>query len=395
FKDITAQQLAAQERERLLQRESEARREAEEANRLKDEFLATVSHELRTPLTSMLGWLHLLRTGTLPAVQRGQALETIERNARSQAQLVEDLLDMSRILSGRLRLELEPIEVAAVVEAALDTVRPTAEARGVRLQSVLDAGGLVMGDPNRLQQIVWNLLANAVKFTPKGGRVHTTVQCLESSVEIVVSDTGQGITPGFLPHVFERFRQADGGIARVQGGLGLGLSIVRQLVETLGGTVSVASPGEGQGATFTVRLPVAVARRESVAPPGPLPWREPAATVPRGELAGLLLLVVDDDGDARDMLAILLEASGARVRLASSAAEGRELFAAERPDVVVSDIGMAGENGHALIESLRRLPPGQGGDVPAVALTAYARSEDRTRALKAGFSSHVAKPVEP
>ena len=373
-----------------------ARRQVEETSRLKDEFIATVSHELRTPLNAILGWSQMLRTGSLPADRHQRALETIERNARSQAQLIEDLLDMSRILAGKLALETEPLDVSLVVEAALESIRPAASAKGVRLQPVLDSGGLVLGDPNRLQQVVWNLLTNAVKFTPKGGRVHVTVQCLESSVEIVVADTGQGITREFLPHVFERFRQAQGGISRAQGGLGLGLSIVRQLVELHGGTVTASSEGEGQGASFTVRLPLSVARRQEPAErPGSSARPASLTAASRGELTGLRLLVVDDEQDARDMLAVLLEASGATVRQAASADEGRRLLAAERADVVVSDIGMPGEDGYAFIASLRQLPPGEGGTVPAVALTAYARSDDRTRALKAGFSNHVAKPVEP
>jgi signal transduction histidine kinase/CheY-like chemotaxis protein len=393
FRDVSARKHAEQESERLLALESAARRQAEEASRLKDEFLATVSHELRTPLTSMLGWVQLLRTGSLAPEKRERALETVERNARAQAQLIEDLLDMSRILAGKLRLEVAPLEVDTVVEAALEIVRPAAEARSIRLQATLASGGVVMGDASRLQQIIWNLLSNAVKFTPRGGRVQVIVEGQDSAVEITVADTGRGIAPAFLPHVFERFRQEEGGSTRQYGGLGIGLSIVRQLVEMHGGTVTAFSEGEGRGASFTVRLPLSVARRTldrsptSPPPPSDLPCPP--------ELDGLHLLLVDDEPDTRDMLRLMLEGCGAQVRLAGSVAEGLRLFEAEPPDVLVSDIGMPEENGYDLIRKIRALPPAAGGDTPAVALTAYARSEDRTRALIAGFTNHVAKPVEP
>lgn len=391
--DITARKLAEEERERSLQLEQQARHEAEEASRLKDEFLATVSHELRTPLNAMLGWANLLRSGTVPQDRQDRALETIERNARSQAQLIEDLLDMSRILSGKLRLDIEPLDLAVVVGTALDSVRPAASAKGIQLQPTLESSRTVMGDPNRLQQVVWNLLTNAVKFTPKGGRVQVLVRCFESAVELTVADTGQGIARDFLPHVFDRFRQADGGTTRAKGGLGLGLSIARQLVEMHGGTIAAVSEGKGRGASFTVRLPLSVtSRREPEPPASHLP---PIAAASSNELDGLRLLVVDDEADAREMLTLLLESHGATVYQAASAAEGRQLFAAERPDVLVSDIGMPGENGYSLIASIRKLSLGEGGNVPAVALTAYARSDDRTKALTAGFTSHVAKPVEP
>jgi CheY-like chemotaxis protein/two-component sensor histidine kinase len=298
---------------------------------------------------------------------------------------------MSRILSGKMRLEIAPVDLASVVEAALDTVRPAAEARGIRLQPALDSCGAVMGDASRLQQIAWNLLNNAIKFTPRGGRVQVLVQCLDSAVELTIADTGQGIPKDFQPHVFERFRQADGGINRARGGLGLGLSIVRQLVELHGGSASVFSEGEGRGASFTVRLPLSVTRRRETDPPlSPVPSAHP----PPGELSGLHLLIVDDEEDTREMLAMVLEASGARVSQASSAAEGRRQLQAVRPDVLMSDIGMPGENGYSFIQSVRALPWEAGGNVPAIALTAYARSEDRTQALAAGFTAHVAKPVE-
>jgi PAS domain S-box-containing protein len=396
FKDVTARKQVEQERERLLQLEGTAREQAEEASRLRDEFLATLSHELRTPLTAMLGWVQLLRAGRLPPEKHMRALETVERSARAQAQLIDDLLDISRILVGKLRLEVVPLELRSVVEAVLETVRPAADAKDIRLQATLDSLGLVMGDAQRLQQVVWNLLSNAVKFTPRGGRVQVLVARRDSSVDITVSDTGQGIAPEFQPHVFERFRQEDGGSTRMHGGLGLGLSIVRQLVEMHGGTVSVFSAGEGQGTSFTVRLPLAVARRQTVHVPESLQVSMSAAgfSCPP-ELDGLQLLVVEDETDTREMLVTLLEGCGARVRAAGSVAEALRLLAAERPDVLLSDIGMPEEDGYVLIERLRALPPEAGGDLPAVALTAYARTEDRTRALLSGFSTHVPKPVEP
>ena len=376
-----------------------ARQQAEQTSRMKDQFLATVSHELRTPLTAMLGWVQMMRSGQLPAERHARALETIERNARAQAQLIEDLLDMSRILAGKLRLDIEPLDVATVVEAAIESIRPTANTKGITLQPVIEWGGMVMADPNRLQQVIWNLLTNAVKFTPKGGRVQVVVHRVDSAVEVLVADTGQGIPAEFVPYVFERFRQAEGGNTRAKGGLGLGLSIVKQLVEMHGGTVAAFSPGDGKGATFTLRLPLSVTHRREVEPAASS--RRAAAgsskitPVPRGELAGLRLIIVDDEDDSREVLTALLEASGATVRQASSPNEARQLFSDERPDVLVSDIGMPGENGYAFIASIRRLPQEQGGNIPAVALTAYARSEDRTEALMAGFTNHVAKPVEP
>ncbi|HEX8699253.1 MAG TPA: ATP-binding protein, partial [Myxococcaceae bacterium] len=304
FKDITARKQAEAERERLLELESAARAEAQEANRLKDEFLATVSHELRTPLTAMLGWIQMLRTGSLPPGKRERALETVERNARAQAQLIEDLLDVSRILAGKMRLEVAPVEVSPVVEEALESVRPAAEAKGLRLQAALDSMGTVMGDTHRLQQVVWNLLSNAVKFTPKGGRVQVFVERRDSSVEITVADTGQGISADFLPHVFEQFRQEEGGPRRKHGGLGLGLSIVKHLVEAHGGTISAASEGEGKGTTFVVRLPLSVAVRREVTLH---PKLQADASLPADlqcprELAGLSILVLDDESDTRDFL---------------------------------------------------------------------------------------------
>ncbi|ADO69201.1 PAS domain S-box protein [Stigmatella aurantiaca] len=393
--DITERKQAEDEREGLLARESAARQEAQEANRLKDEFLATVSHELRTPLTAMLGWVQMLRTGNLPAGKHARALETVERNARAQSQLIEDLLDVSRIMSGKLRLDVEPVEVSVVVEHALESVRPAADAKHIRLQAAVDSTSHVMGDAQRLQQVVWNLLSNAVKFTPKGGRVQVFVERRDSSVDITVADTGHGIAAKFLPHVFDRFRQADGSTTRSAGGLGLGLSIVRQLVELHGGTVSAFSEGEGKGATFTVTLPMSVALRREVTVP-----RSLTPAVSRGlpcppELARLRVLIVDDEEDTRELLRVLLEGCQVTVFTAASAGEGLALIVSERPDLLISDIGMPGEDGYALIAQVRALSPEQGGRTPAVALTAYARVEDRARVLLAGFHSHVPKPVEP
>ncbi|WP_224244205.1 hybrid sensor histidine kinase/response regulator [Hyalangium gracile] len=394
--DITERKQAEEERELLLRREQTARAQAEEANRLKDEFLATVSHELRTPLTAMLGWVQMLRSGMLTEDKRDRALATVERNARSQAQLIEDLLDVSRILAGKLKLEVEFVDVGSVVEAAMETVRPAAEAKGIRLQVALDSTCSIMGDAARLQQVVWNLLSNAVKFTPKGGRVQVLVERRDSSVEVTVADTGRGIPQDFLPHVFERFRQAEGGTTRQAGGLGLGLSIVRHLVEAQGGTVSAASDGEGQGATFVVRLPLSVARRrEPLVPPTLRAEVEKAGLLCPPELEGLRVLVVDDEADTRELLRTMISGCKARVRTAASVAEGLRALQEEMPDVLVSDIGMPEEDGYSFIRKVRALAPAGAGQLPAVALTAYARVEDRTRALLAGFQSHVPKPVEP
>ncbi|HEU4410745.1 MAG TPA: PAS domain-containing protein [Polyangiaceae bacterium] len=392
--DISERKRVEQEREGLLHQEQAARRAAEEASRLKDEFLATVSHELRTPLNAMLGWLQMLRAGGLAPPQQEHALATVERNARAQAQLVEDLLDVSRIVSGKLRLEVAPVDLAAVVEQALESARPAANAKGVRLETAAPAGPCVVtGDAARLQQIVWNLLSNAVKFTPEGGRVEVRLGHEGAHAVLRVADTGRGIEPDFLPHVFERFRQAEGGATRRVGGLGLGLAIVRHLAEMHGGTVGAESEGEGRGATFTVRLPLVRHALAESGRPRPPP---PGLGLPCSpELAGLRVLVVDDEPDARDLVRALLEGCGARVSTAASAAEALELLRAERPDVLVSDLAMPHEDGYDLIRKVRALPPDEGGRTPALALTAYARAQDRTRVLLAGFGSHVPKPVEP
>ncbi len=372
----------------------EARRaqaQAEEANRLKNEFLATVSHELRTPLNGILGWAKILHAGGLPAAKTQQALETIERNARLQNRLIEDLLDISRIISGKLRLDMRELNLAAVIEAALSIVRPAAEAKAVHLQTFLDpAVGLVVGDADRLQQVVWNLLSNAIKFTSSGGQVSVRLKLVQTQVELSVSDTGAGISPAFLPYVFDRFRQADGSITRSHGGLGLGLAIVRHLVELHGGTVQANSLGEGQGTTFTVSLPL-IATSQSATPPL---MGESLSPEFEGRLQGLRALVVDDDPSARELLTTLLTATGAAVTAVESSAAGLAVLASAPPDIIISDIEMPGEDGYSFIRRVRN-GDGRGAQTPAIALTAYARVEDRVRALSAGYQMHVPKPVEP
>jgi signal transduction histidine kinase len=394
--DVTERKRLEDERTRLLEAEQQARMDAEAANRLKDEFLATVSHELRTPLTAVLGWVQMLRSGRLPETSRARALETVERNARAQAKLIDDLLDVSRILSGKLNLELSVVSLAGPVEAALEAVRPAAEAKGVQLEASLDAELHVNGDPTRIQQMAWNLLANAVKFTPAGGRVTVALEDQGDAVELTVKDTGQGIAQAFLPHLFERFRQADARPSREHGGLGLGLSIVKHLVEAHGGTVSAESEGEGAGSTFRLRLPLAVRRADlgltlaSAALAGDaseLTWPP--------SLKGLNVLVVDDEQDTRELLRELLEQVGMSVKTAASAGEGLELLTGTRPDILVADLAMPGEDGFSLIRQVRDLAPDLGGRTPAVALTAYARPEDRARVLLSGFKAHVPKPIEP
>ncbi|KAB8335115.1 PAS domain S-box protein [Scytonema tolypothrichoides VB-61278] len=398
--DISKGKQAEQERDRLLQAEQKARTTAEAANRLKDEFLAVLSHELRSPLNAMLGWLTIMRTENLDEETTARALETIERNARAQAQLVEDLLDVSRIIQGKLRLNARTVDLLPAIEAAIDTVNPAALAKNIQLQPVLDPdAGPVFGDSDRLQQIVWNLLSNAIKFTPKGGRVQIRLSRVHSHVEIVVSDTGKGISPEFLPYVFERFRQADSSTTRSFGGLGLGLSIARHLVELHGGSVDVESPGEGQGATFTVKLPLSPVSSKIQQPRvhptvgGSLPFD----CTP--QLDGLRILVVDDEVDARELLIQILVECGAEVVAVDSADEViaalKEQTSDSRFDILISDIGMPRQDGYALLRRVRALKSNEGGRIPAIALTAYARAEDRKAAFLAGFQSHVAKPVEP
>lgn len=398
-KEIRQRQKAEEERTRLLMQEQTARAEAEKLNRLKDEFISTVSHELRTPLNAILGWAHILRTTKVDEARMYRALETIERNARSQSQLIDDLLDMSRIITGKIRLNVRAIELWRVIEAAIETVHPAADAKNIRLQTAIDpAAGPVLGDSERLQQIVWNLLSNAVKFTPKGGRVQVYLQRVNSHVEIIVADNGQGISADFLPYVFDRFRQADNSITRSFGGLGLGLAIVRQLVELHGGTVYAESPGEGQGATFIVKLPLMPVRSTSIEPERVHPSVE--GTIPFDDslrLDGLRILIVDDDADMRDLLSYTLQVCGAQVTNTATAEEAISILTKSSipQDILISDIGMPDEDGYALLRRVRALKPEQGGTIPAIALTAFARTVDRTAALLAGFQSHVAKPVEP
>ena len=386
----------ATERRQALQREKEARFEAEAANLLKDEFLSTLSHELRTPLTAIMGWSDLLLHNEVEPQKRRQAIETIARNANSQCQLINDLLEVSRIITGKLRLEFAACELASVIQAAAESVRPTAEAKGVRLQVLLEPdAGLVFGDRERLQQVVWNLLSNGVKFTPAGGLVQVKLQRIDSQVEIVVTDTGVGIKPDFLPHVFERFRQADGSTTRTYGGLGLGLAIVRHLVELHGGTALVESAGADQGATFTVRFPSMMAVEHHVGPSLPVPAVTDVDSRDREQfLGGLRVLVVDDEFDARALLTAMLERSGAQVLAVSSTREALDSMESWKPDVLIADIGMPVEDGYSLIRKVRALPGDRGGQTPALALTAYARTEGRIRALSEGYQVHLAKPVD-
>jgi PAS domain S-box-containing protein len=387
------------ERQNLLDAERAARTRAEEASRLKDEFLATVSHELRTPLNAILGWAHLLRDGNLDAEKTRHAIEVVERNARTQAQVIEDILDVSRIITGKLRLDVRMLMPMTVVESALESVRPTAEAKGVHLHSVLDPNaGPITGDSSRLQQVYWNLLSNAIKFTPRGGRVEVRLERINSHIEISVSDTGEGISHDFLPHVFDRFRQADASSSRTTGGLGLGLAIVRHLVELHGGLVTAHSLGKGHGATFTVRLPLrplrsADAKEMSVHPRVDAHAMPDLSGAPR--LRDVRVLVVDDEPDARELLRIVLEECGAEVRDAGSVRQALELVRQWSPNVIVSDIGMPGEDGYDLIRQVREWESASGTRIPAVALTAYARVEDRMRALRAGYQVHLSKPIEP
>ena len=462
--DVTARTLTEEERAALLARERDLRQRAEEADRLKDEFLATLSHELRTPLTSILGWATLIRNGEVDRTENlDRALEIIERNARSQARLIDDLLDVSRIITGNLQLEVRPLNVAPMVEAAIDALRPAADAKGIQIETQLDSAScLVSGDPNRLRQVIWNLLMNGIKFTPRGGRVSLRLECYSASplpaslfssgVRLTVSDTGDGITPEFLPYVFHRFRQEEGSISRKAGGLGLGLAVVRHLVELHGGSVSAESLGPGHGSTFTIDLPLAADRRDDYLPEAddnqnPLERRSAgenrvseevvrsaiksggseAGGVDRGAsaagvrpLAGVRVLLVEDDDDSRNLLSLILNRYGAEVISTSSSAEALDSFMQKAPDVVISDIGMAEEDGYELIRKLRTLPlqgsllPGSSDSslithnsslpshnsalpslVPAIALTGYATVKDRDRALAAGYQLHLAKPVEP
>lgn len=399
--DREARKRAERERQELLEREQEARRKAEEASRLKDEFLATVSHELRTPLNAILGWATMLRSGQLNEENTVQAVEIIERNARAQVQLVEDLLDVSRIISGKLRLETDFIDFKQIVENAIEAVQPAAEAKLIKIESDFQSiNNKIFGDANRLQQVIWNLLTNAVKFTPSGGNIKIALSNENECLEFKVTDTGEGISPEFLPFVFDRFRQADGATTRIHSGLGLGLSIVKHLIEMHGGEVSAKSEGVGRGSTFSFCLPqqrVAFNERaggENGKTKLPLQNDHHSEQI-ENPLAGLSVLAVDDDEDSREMLQLILEQNGASVVTAGSAAEALEKLTQTKTDVLVSDIGMPLEDGYSLVERLRKLPAERGGEIPAVALTGFAREEDNRRALVAGFNKHVAKPIDP
>ena len=380
----------------LYSEADQARAQAESANRAKDEFLAVLSHELRTPMNAVYGWARMLQMGQIDATTTPRALDAIVRNAHVQLQLIDDLLDVSRIVSGKMRLDIRPVDIHRVLEGALDAVRPAAEAKGLRLQSLIDpSAGPINGDPDRLQQVVWNLLMNAVKFTPRDGRIQLALQRVASHLEIAVSDTGAGIRPELLPVIFDRFKQGESGSTRNQGGLGIGLALVRHLVELHGGSVTAESAGEGQGATFRVKLPLVAALvpvKEGRAHPTA---GQPVPAYQGPSLRGLRVLVVDDDPDALDLIATILRRAEAETRLCSSPPEALALLRLWKPHVLVSDIEMPGEDGYSLIRKVRELGGSDGGQIPAVALTAYGRPEDRVRSLSAGFSIHVAKPVDP
>jgi PAS domain S-box-containing protein len=395
--DVTARKQGEEEREGLLL-------EANEANRLRDEFLATASHELRTPLTAVVGWSRLLRTGKLDPENRERALEAIERNANQQTKLIEDLLDISRIITGKLAIQSAPIEMAPVINDSVNTVRPAADAKNVTIQTRIDSqAGPVLGDANRLQQVVWNLLSNAVKFTPQGGQVVVALRSIDSHIEITVRDTGDGIGPEFLPYVFDRFRQADGKTTRQHGGLGLGLAIVRHLVELHGGTVKAQSEGEGRGSIFSFQLPLlgigSSPRGESssaaVAPQDDTTSEKLSLECPP-KLDGVRVLIVDDDHDTRQMLNAVLSQCEAEVITAASASEALREIELQKPDVLVSDLGMPGRDGYELIKKVREMESERAAKAtPALALTAYAKAEDRVRALASGYQVHLSKPVEP
>jgi len=397
IRDITDRKRAEEERKLLLESAQAARAEADVANSIKDEFLATLSHELRTPLTSILGWSHLLDNGKLDEEAAKRAVETIVRNAEAQKLLIDELLDISRIIIGKLRLDVGPVQLAPMLESIVDGMRPAADARNIQLRTALDQSlDPIFGDPDRLQQVFWNLLSNAIKFTSQGGKVLVRLERADSNLEITISDTGQGIARELLPYVFDRFRQSDSSSSRTHGGLGLGLAIVRQLVELHGGTVSAESPGEGEGSTFKVRLPVRGVRHEPddrancvVKIP------DEVLTKPVPSLDGMNVLVVDDDWDSRELVTVVLKASGAEVVSVTSAIEALRELALRRFDVLLSDIGMAEMDGYALISQIRQLPAERGGKIPAAALTAYAGIENQRRALSAGYQVHIPKPIGP
>lgn len=391
----------------LFDRERAARKEAETANRAKDEFIATVSHELRTPLNAIAGWVQILGKQGLDADFFTQGLETIERNVKSQARIIEDILDISRIITGKLKLEVTRVNLAPLLEAAMDTVRLAADAKAIGLQLILDCPEAeVAGDANRLQQIIWNLLSNAIKFTPKGGTVTISLAVSDAQAEIQVSDNGKGIEAEFLPFVFDRFRQADSTSTRQHGGLGLGLAIVRHLVEIHGGMVWANSPGKQQGATFSIRLPLLrshdpepvsidhEAQDSAAAEEIPVRGSNHKSNHQRISLQGHRILIVDDDSDAREMLTILLTQQGAEIRASHSSKEALKVLTQWQPHVMVSDIGMPGEDGYSLIEQLRALEVADGGSIPAIALTGYASPTDKEKLLSVGYQLHISKPVD-
>jgi PAS domain S-box-containing protein len=396
-RDITERKRSERERERLLNEAEHAREQAEAASRVKDEFLSTLSHELRTPLTAIVGWIYLLRGGRLDQAAQTRALDAIDRNAGAQEQVISDILDLSRIVGAKFRLDVRPIQIAPVVAAAIETLMPAANARGIKVQTVLDpSAGLVSGDTDRLRQVVWNLVSNAVKFTPRGGHVTARVERADPNVVITVEDSGAGMSPDVLPHVFERFRQGDSSNTRSHGGLGLGLAVVRHLVELHGGQVAASSAGEGQGSTFTVTVPLldpveaATGDRDE----GPsAATDELPDDAPR--LDGVRVLVVDHNDEVREVISRILRLSGADVDAVASPADALTSFARNVPDVLVSAIDMEGETGYSLLRKVRSLPLDVGGAVPAAALTAYSRTEDRVRALRAGFQMYMSKPVQP
>ena len=394
IRDITDRKRAEKERTLLLAAAQSARAEADSANGVKDEFLATLSHELRTPLTSILGWSHLLTTGQLDKQQTARAIETIARNARAQERLIDELLDISRIMTGKLSLDLRAVKLAPLIQAVVDDVRPAADARSINLKAAFDSSmGPIFGDPDRLQQIVWNLLTNAIKFTPQGGDVQVRLERNDSHALITVRDSGQGIATELLPHVFERFRQADSSNTRSNGGLGLGLSIVRQLVELHRGTVTAESCGENAGTTFRVMLPLSSLHEVANAPEKTEPKNERnSPTTAQHSLSGLRVLVVDDERDTRELVALMLTTCGAQVVSAGSATEALDQMERQRFDLLISDIGMPEMNGYDLISRIRQLGEEHGGRTPAVALTAYAGIDDRKRALAAGYEMHIPKP---
>jgi signal transduction histidine kinase len=373
-------------RQHIAQRD-QARAELEAANRTRDEFLATLSHELRTPLTAMLGWVHLLRGGQLDEATHSRGLEVLERNTRVQSMLIDDLLDLSRIVTGTLLIDSRVVDLSAVIASVVEVVRPACEAKGIALEVLVEPGcGPVRGDPTRLRQVVWNLLSNAVKFTPSGGHIEVRLARSDNAVELLVRDDGQGIKAELLPFVFDHFRQGDSTLARRHGGLGLGLALVRHLVEAHGGEVEAHSDGEGRGASLRVRLPVlAVLPEPAVEPLAPL----------KDRLAGLKVLVIDAEPDACELLRLVLIQSGAEVITAASAGEALAVLESSRPDVLISDLGLPGTDGYSLIRQVRSRPAAGGGQVPAVALTGYARSEDRERAMSAGYQMHATKPIDP